>query len=45
MDMVLCYAGIVINTAMLVLGTAASMLAAYNARLIQVNDNFRNGTQ
>jgi hypothetical protein len=37
------YPGIVINTTLLVFGTAASLLAAYRARLINVNDNFRNG--
>jgi hypothetical protein len=37
------YPGIVLNTIMLVFGTAASLLAAYQARIIRVGDNFRNG--
>ncbi len=37
------YPGIVINAAMLVMGTAASLLFAYQAKLINVTDNFRNG--
>jgi hypothetical protein len=30
---------------MLVFGTAASLLAAYQTRLISVTDNFRNGAR
>lgn len=41
--MELRYPGIVINTILLVFGTAASLLFAYQARLITVGDNFRNG--
>ncbi len=37
------YPGIVLNATMLVLGTAASLLAAYNARIITVTDKFRDG--
>lgn len=37
------YPGIVMNAAMLVFGTAASLLAAHSARLITVTDQFRNG--
>jgi uncharacterized YccA/Bax inhibitor family protein len=41
--MELKYPGIVLNATMLTLGTAFSLFAAFQARLITVNDNFRNG--
>jgi len=41
--MELRYPGIVLNAIMLVFGTAASLLFAYQARMISVTDNFRNG--
>eukprot|EP00195_Chlamydomonas_chlamydogama_P014549 CAMPEP_0202897070 /NCGR_PEP_ID=MMETSP1392-20130828/5927_1 /ASSEMBLY_ACC=CAM_ASM_000868 /TAXON_ID=225041 /ORGANISM="Chlamydomonas chlamydogama, Strain SAG 11-48b" /LENGTH=245 /DNA_ID=CAMNT_0049582623 /DNA_START=286 /DNA_END=1023 /DNA_ORIENTATION=- len=41
--MELRYPGIVLNATMLTLGVAASLLFAFQSRLINVNDNFRNG--
>lgn len=41
--MELRYPGIVLNATMLTMGTAFSLFAAFQARLIDVNDQFRSG--